>query len=73
MTSPLSQALWFQLLGAVKNIVDSTSQSPPGLVAISHGQPPSIEDALAKREFTGPAPTLKMVTFEQEAQAHCMV
>ena len=69
VTSPLSQALWFQLLGAVNHIVDSTSQSPPGLTAISNGQPPSLEDALAKSQFTGPALTLKMVTFEQEAQA----
>ena len=69
VTSSLSEARWFQLLGAVNNIVDSTSQSPPGLTAISNGQPPSLEYTLASSEFTGPAPTLKMVTFEQEAQA----
>ena len=69
VTSPLSEALWFQLLGAVNTITDSTGQSPSGFGAISEGQPQSLRAELAKTGFTGPRPTIKMVTFEQEAQA----
>ena len=69
VTSPLSEALWFQLLGAVNTITDSTGHSPSGLGAISEGQPQSLRAELAKTGFTGPHPTIKMATFEQEAQA----
>ena len=70
VTSPLSEVLWFQLLGAVERSKDCTGRSPQKLTAISAGQPQSLEAELAKTGFIAPPLTFKMVTFRQEAEAN---
>ena len=70
VTSPLSEALWFQLLGAVERCKDCTGRSLQKLAAISARQPQSLVTELAKTRFTPPPLAFKMVTFRQEAEAN---
>ena len=70
VTSPLSEALWFQLLGAVEHCKDCTGRSLQKLAAISAGQPQALVVELAKTGFTAPPLAFKMVTFSQEAEAN---
>ena len=71
VTSPLSEALWFQLLGALQNIRETTGLQPQLQVTHAQGQPESLGLGAGggSSHIVGDNSPFTAVTYQQSARA----
>ena len=71
VTSPLSEARWFQMLGALQNIRETTGLQPQLQVTHAQGQPESLELGATggSSHIVGDNSPFTAVTYQQSVQA----